>query len=408
MNQGCSGDKNPSDGDKLPERDRSGEGRSVGKGKGKARARTPPPVSPDRLLAPPGLPERVSDEHGEGRNPARVALEAFERGVGIRAMAAAAVPVAPDTPVNVVAPMERRKTRSITRKNSFASFVGMPNEFFSSVFEFVPFSHFLMFLCTSKFLLNVFPPKAVEGDNRKSLWKVAFDCFKLSFSFVRDFGPIRGRLDRCVSDWECMEFLRTVYREYFGDGLLHVVDSTQFPGRVRFNDFFNGDPLLSIKHNTLKMSGFLCDWINISFIRYPHSVRNYFNWRSVFVPLGRFSTLRHSGIFSTARTRQALIKCLRRSMKQDKGQPYKRFHIMLSFLIRLTSESFVFNVMSVDSGEFRDSGKLTMVPYRPNRGLVIDVSEEDFQRLHAEFIELYGNDFMGMVFYLPPPSRFPQ
>lgn len=424
MKRGCSGDD---DGGRPPMRDsdRPDKRPYVGKGKGRARARTPPPESPS---TPPDQPERVSDAYGPGRNPARVALEAFERGVRARA-------AVPDAPVagtkrftwrnpadgeSGEVPVERRKTRSITvmvnatRGRMFHdALINMPAHFFSLVFEFVPFSRFLMFLCTSKFFRGLFPESVDINDPRKALWLVAFDCFKVSFNFMAatlacrhkgivDFSKVWNSLRSSQSYKDRLLILKLFHQRYFGDIL--SLDGGPDYGRVRYSDFFTGK-------TCIKMSDFLRSWLVTSFLTNPNGLNN-FVWRSTYwpvtVPRACLSTLRFSGIFSTFRTRRAFIRSLERLVSDCTELEYERFRIMLRFLIRLTRESFAFSIIPVNSREFFYTGRLNDFVRRQRSGIrVLDISHEDFVRLEEEFRNTYGENFRGMQFNLPPPPPPP-
>lgn len=369
MNRGFSGDKNPSDGDKPPERDRSGKGRYVGKGKG--RARTPPPREPE--------PGRVSDAYGPGRNPEMVALEQHERRVTRSSTAKVVAAKAAEDALQAKIRGERR----------FNAFRTIPWSVFDVVFRFVPFSHFLMFLCTCKLFSE-------SCDCDSPLLQAAVEAFKCSFHFVGNSAVVWEAVDNISLCGARFVLLRNIYQRYFGDGLSR--DGVGRFERVILRDLF---PYLrrAGRKNLGHISAFLSVWLYRSVEPFTLGPPPAWYFR---VPIACLSTLRFSGIFSTFQTRRAFIEGITFSMNYYFGPELARHNILLNFLLRLTSESYRFSVIPVSSADFSFSGNMNNVGRMREGVIVMDIDVEDVRRLNEQFRMLYGDNFIDMSFDLPP------
>jgi hypothetical protein len=361
MDRGCSGDDGiPPDGGRLPGEDRSG------KKKGKGRAKTPPPR--EKTPEPEPEPDRLAHGNVPGRNPEMVAWEQFEAGPrASRSKTAAAA--------------------KIRREECFKLFSGIPLEVFAFVLNFLPFSNLLMCLRVCRTY------RAFVDDDRLSngIW----ESFKFTFKFVNDFTNFLFNFEGIMSKRWRFKALWTHYSDYFGDGTIS-----------RRNTMINFKTLFPSMRKRLKVDvgvidGFLKRWLLLSFG--PNRDPDTFDTVFPGIPLSSIWTLRSAGIFSTLRTRRAFIRGLDNLMSSSEFEEprYSRFRIMLDFLCQLTTESFSFRGLPVNSHRFCENGRITELVNVRTATFLVDISQNDFSQLVIRYRALYGNEFLGMRYMFP-------
>ena len=80
--------------------------------------------------------------------------------------------------------------------------------------------------------------------------------------------------------------------------------------------------------------------------------------------------------------------------------------LILKFLIKLNKQSFGFSNICVDSRDWQVARGMTLIGLDPSgfSNLVVDLREEDFDRLYLEFRTRYPRVFPVMSFGLTLPD----
>ena len=284
--------------------------------------------------------------------------------------------------------------RGCLAEERFNAFQRIPLEVFAMFLRLVPFSRLPMFTCTCKF--------AFELRKQDKILQAFMMSFRSSFWFVSDYYVLSEYVKKGWNNEYRFQILIYVYQGYFGKRMsrhnfeeIHlerVVCRDLFPGMRRKHSFYLGN-----------MHESLMEWLMCSFSPFRSNCDR-FNLRRN-MPSSCISVLRHAGIFSTMRTRQAFIKCLTRMIPVYCEKGCISFCIMLNFLLRLTSESFVFDYTAVDSWTFDQPGRIRQLTYSVTRKPLIDICEDDFNMWYYRFKKLYGKNFLE-VEYNDPSSWY--
>jgi hypothetical protein len=394
MKRGCSGD------DRLPP---SG-GPPPGKKKGKGRAKTPPPR--ERTPEPEPEPDSLAYGNVPGRNPDMVAWEQFEAELRLNRSGAAIeseadikaaedLIKAEEPKIKAYKQKEEARIREEQRKEQLEQrsneFRGIPLEVFALFLSYVPFPHLLRFMRTCKFTMGF-----CEED---IFIRALIESFRLSFGFVGDFSVMLRHLNIRWPNRRRLEHMRDAFKNYFGNRMSRNGRRERDSHRVILRDFFPEARKSSSGYDYCH-EGFTVGWLLRSFApNRDTSLRTYLN-----LPLSCISVLRYSGIFSTFRTRQAFISSLIHMMDFYHWDSCFSFRVMLNFFLRLTSDSFAFNYMAVDSRTFRQPGRLRQLEFNGETVLspIIDISEQQFNLWVSRFKMLYGEHFIQVVYYFPP------
>ena len=278
---------------------------------------------------------------------------------------------------------------NIRRDERFKIFSDLSLEVFAFILRFLPFSNFLMCLCTCRTFRSL--------PDQDSLTLGIWESFKFTLKFVYDSDVFSNACRLSMSNRLRFEELLTVYREYFGGKDIHRRNV-----RIRFNRLFPVPAMIrKARFDEGYLSGFLLKWLFRSFA----PMRNLATFDTFFpgVPLSCISTLRYAGIFSTFRTRRAFVECLTCIISSPRFDhpKYFRLRVMLNFLIQLTNESFSLSAFPADSLEFQSGGDIMGIRHRVVDYVLMDVYQRDFAVLEERFSMLYGRNFLGVRFLFP-------
>ena len=257
-----------------------------------------------------------------------------------------------------------------------------------------------MFRCAGKFSYKVFfdtfrfnnVVPVLERMLLTPVWMAAFNCLKVSMPFVQDFFPLRLTLDRSfVCNYGRVVFIKERYHDFFGDGLRG--------GAYNPHPVVNPDDLFppGQRVSSTILKHWLVSCVNSALVTPQRH------------PARCLGTLRLAGFFSTKATRSKLAISLRQlyaRLRLPDLRERAQVKLIISFLIELNKQSFGFSNIRVDSRRWRVEDGMFRLGLHPCLfpNLVVDLREEDFDRLYLDFRTRHPHTFPVMSFGLTLPD----